>query len=200
LIVVLIIAILAAIALPNMLEAQNRAKLSRLMIDMRTIGVAISAYRVDQNDFMNLPYYGSVVGGPGMFLRYEMHDGLKGGFGWLLTTPVEYIADIPVDHFWSTASAQCYGIAQASVMMFSVPGGLGYVKPLIKPDRYNFVLMSVGPNHLMYCHDPSALYDPTNGGVSNGDIFWVDTLGFVGGPNTTYAGYDSPYACPCPSG
>ena len=48
LIVVAIIAILAAIAVPNFLEAQVRAKVSRAHSDMRTLTVGIEAYAVDQ--------------------------------------------------------------------------------------------------------------------------------------------------------
>ena len=51
LIVVAIIAILAAIAVPNFLEAQVRAKVSRAKTDMRTLDVGLSAYCVDANHF-----------------------------------------------------------------------------------------------------------------------------------------------------
>ena len=51
LIVVAIIAILAAIALPNFLEAQTRAKVARVHADLRTIIGAIEAYRVDHNRY-----------------------------------------------------------------------------------------------------------------------------------------------------
>ena len=50
LIVVAIIAILAAIAVPNFLEAQTRSKVSRAKADMRAISTAISTYMVDYND------------------------------------------------------------------------------------------------------------------------------------------------------
>ncbi len=49
LIVVAIIAILAAIAIPNFLEAQTRSKVSRAMADMRTLATALECYAVDQN-------------------------------------------------------------------------------------------------------------------------------------------------------
>jgi prepilin-type N-terminal cleavage/methylation domain-containing protein len=49
LIVVAIIAILAAIAVPNFLEAQTRAKISRVKADQRTIATACEAYKVDTN-------------------------------------------------------------------------------------------------------------------------------------------------------
>lgn len=51
LIVVAIIAILAAIAVPNFLEAQTRAKVSRAKADMRTLATALEAYRVDSNAY-----------------------------------------------------------------------------------------------------------------------------------------------------
>lgn len=49
LIVVAIIAILAAIAVPNFLNAQVRAKVARAQADMRTMVTAIESYRVDNN-------------------------------------------------------------------------------------------------------------------------------------------------------
>ena len=49
LIVVAIIAILAAIAVPNFLEAQTRSKVSRAMSDLRSLGTAVESYAVDHN-------------------------------------------------------------------------------------------------------------------------------------------------------
>jgi len=51
LIVVAIIAILAAIAVPNFLEAQVRSKVSRAKADMRTVATAVEAYFVDNNKY-----------------------------------------------------------------------------------------------------------------------------------------------------
>jgi len=51
LIVVAIIAILAAIAVPNFLEAQTRAKVAAGKADLRTIATALEAYAVDANDY-----------------------------------------------------------------------------------------------------------------------------------------------------
>ena len=47
LIVVAIIAILAAIAVPNFLEAQVRSKVSRARADIRSLATGLEAYRVD---------------------------------------------------------------------------------------------------------------------------------------------------------
>lgn len=51
LIVVAIIAILAAIAVPNFLEAQVRSKVSRVRSDMRSMATAIETYYVDTNTY-----------------------------------------------------------------------------------------------------------------------------------------------------
>lgn len=49
LIVVAIIAILAAIAVPNFLEAQTRAKISRAKADHRSIATGLETYHIDNN-------------------------------------------------------------------------------------------------------------------------------------------------------
>ncbi len=52
LIVVAIIAILAAIAVPNFLEAQTRAKVSRVKADMRALATANETYAIDYNQLL----------------------------------------------------------------------------------------------------------------------------------------------------
>ena len=49
LIVVAIIGIIAAIAIPNLLNAIDRGKQKRTMADLRSIGTAVEAYAVDAN-------------------------------------------------------------------------------------------------------------------------------------------------------
>ena len=49
LIVVAIIGIIAAIAIPNLLNAIDRGKQKRTMADIRSIGTAVEAYAVDNN-------------------------------------------------------------------------------------------------------------------------------------------------------
>lgn len=69
LIVVAIIAILAAIAVPNFLEAQTRAKVSRVRADHRTISTGIEMYRIDHNKYPwcagNNWCFATAAGGPG---------------------------------------------------------------------------------------------------------------------------------------
>jgi len=49
LIVVAIIGIIAAIAIPNLLNAIDRGKQKKTMADMRSIGTAVESYAVDNN-------------------------------------------------------------------------------------------------------------------------------------------------------
>jgi len=51
LIVVASIGILAAIAVPNFLEAQVRAKVAKAKSEIRTVATALELYQVDQNDY-----------------------------------------------------------------------------------------------------------------------------------------------------
>ena len=87
LIVVAIIAILAAIAVPNFLEAQTRAKVSRAVSDMRTLATGIAAYRVDTNQ---IPLDGDDVDPIDTDL-WDTRFGLRP-----LTTPVAYLTGIPL--------------------------------------------------------------------------------------------------------
>ncbi len=64
LIVVAIIGILAAIAVPNFLNAQIRAKVARAYADEKSIGTALEAYRLDQNAYPD----GTASPGPGFGL------------------------------------------------------------------------------------------------------------------------------------
>ncbi len=95
LIVVAIIAILAAIAVPNFLEAQTRAKVSRAKADLRTIATALEAYRIDSNDY---PYV--TDGAAGEWLMPAGIPVNRTGPGGL-TTPIAYITSALQDPFVS---------------------------------------------------------------------------------------------------
>ncbi len=97
LIVVAIIGIIAAIAVPNLLTAIQRSKRSRTAADMRAIGTALGSYNVDENQFpasanatdlFNLlrvqgHYSGSVADGWGNLYVYT-NDGLSPPQGYTL--------------------------------------------------------------------------------------------------------------------
>ncbi len=100
LIVVAIIAILAAIAVPNFLEAQTRSKVSRSMADMRTVQTGLEAYAVDYNK-----YPPNVDDGAGRFNVMTMMMGVMPFVPYTVTTPIAYMTAVPLDHFKPTIMA-----------------------------------------------------------------------------------------------
>ena len=102
LIVVAIIAILAAIAVPNFLEAQVRSKVSRTKADIRSTVNALESYRVDHNHY---PPCASPIVPP-----VDPADVTSGGDGSAptnppllrlipVTTPIAYITSVFQDVF-----------------------------------------------------------------------------------------------------
>jgi len=87
LIVVAIIAILAAIAVPNFLEAQIRAKVSRALSDMRTIATGLETYAVD-----HMYYPPARINGQNLDLVLSERINR-------LTTPIAYLVSLPADIF-----------------------------------------------------------------------------------------------------
>jgi prepilin-type N-terminal cleavage/methylation domain-containing protein len=99
LIVVAIIAILAAIAVPNFLEAQTRAKASRAKADIRTYATAIESYAVDNNR----PPLGGAEAAKSDPKNWGIPSGnnqaIKGRMFAQLTTPIAYLTSTPRDPF-----------------------------------------------------------------------------------------------------
>ena len=62
LIVVAIIGIIAAIAIPNLLNAIDRSKQKRTMADMRSIGTSCEEYSIDNNFYPVQTTQGAVTG------------------------------------------------------------------------------------------------------------------------------------------
>ncbi len=89
LIVVAIIAILAAIAVPNFLEAQTRAKVSRVKSDFRTMATSIETYALDKNGRYDITRWQRWV-------TYAFRG---------ITTPIAYMNSIPRDPFIPPAVA-----------------------------------------------------------------------------------------------
>ncbi len=170
LIVVAIIAILAAIAVPNFLEAQMRAKVTRARADMRTIAGGIETYFMD---------YGSYVNDSDDTLGENGAGGLA-----LLTTPVAYIATLPYDPFRSLEQNGYYELGwgvdhQGWGDKYGAQGSENAVQC--------YLLISPGPDSsgdLSHAdsddttdndHFPWGTvcnnYDATNGTKSNGDLY-----------------------------
>lgn len=196
LIVVAIIAILSAVAVPNFLEAQMRSKVSRARADLRAIALAIEAYAVDANAFP--PGFGTAP-----------IDGLLA-----LTTPVAYLSNgYPFDPFrppgfMPSRSAYTYELMNVNnkiVEKGSGPYSVNPANPGAEPAKGTWWwLISRGPNNTFgfrpdeieynlsqRCYEaianPAALmdtiYDPSNGTVSAGNINRVG--GSVGAVHST---------------
>ena len=166
LIVVAIIAILAAIAVPNFLEAQVRSKVSRVKSDFRSLATALETYRIDNgkyawfDDGLYTPAFNP--------LSYRL---------WVLTTPVAYMSTVDFeDQFLVGGAEGDYddGISRTqynyrNYQFFRDYGWSCYVLNSIGPDR----VKNQGLKTELWARgldDTVVLYDPTNGTKSAGDI------------------------------
>ena len=91
LIVIAIIGILAAIAIPNLLNAVQRGKQKRTMSDMRALATAVEAYAVDNN------VYPAATCNPGLFTNGTYNALDTNSFTNLTPT---YIAQPPKTDGW----------------------------------------------------------------------------------------------------
>ncbi len=159
LIVVAIIAILAAIAIPNYLAAQIRSKVTKSQAELKTLATGLEAYYVDSNDYPPDSNHGS--------------GDWQSIYPWIpITTPIAYLTSIPRDLFYgySFYSAQEYGF----YTYVHEPQGR-----LAPPEENNIFFRwyaySFGParsNQVKKAdwYPVTALYDPTNGVISYGQI------------------------------
>jgi len=177
LIVVAIIAILAAIAVPNFLEAQVRSKVSRCRADVRSIATALESYAVDNNNQYPPMFDYLAPGGlwpttiwPPFHSRIPSH----------LTTPIAYMTSLPLDPF-SKAEDSTPGMPEEIDQRFRYWNydyfdDAGFSSATYREGREaagKYLFYSVGPDR-----DQGNLgnsfyidYDPTNGTVSIGNIF-----------------------------
>jgi prepilin-type N-terminal cleavage/methylation domain-containing protein len=187
LIVVAIIAILAAIAVPNFLEAQTRAKVSRSYADMRSVATAMEAYMVDYNRYLPIHFPGAQMEvwglqiGAGTITR----DGTYGTINPRivryipLTTPVAYITTMPQDVFNQDQDQERRYWRSSERSSLESSG----VTTTFYDDFYYelfpsvmWVLRGVGPSNLgvtLPSFDLDDLYDATNGTLSRGNIVFA---------------------------
>lgn len=191
LIVVAIIAILAAIAVPNFLEAQTRSKVSRARTDMRSIATALESYYVDNNRYP--PMLGQ---NPGQTENQTNGHGGVRNFAWRtvpqnITTPIAYITSSIPDVFKIGKTNQPFGSNVGEPFASGNPLDLGFVYHNIQQyvdeigppswgpgdlnDYGQWRMFSLGPDGLFNSigtADPTLgwIYDPTNGTISSGMI------------------------------
>ncbi|MCG3199215.1 MAG: prepilin-type N-terminal cleavage/methylation domain-containing protein [Candidatus Omnitrophica bacterium] len=163
LIVIAIILILIAIALPNFLEAQVRAKVTRVRGDMRTLALAVEAYGIDH--YNNSPdARGNNQTYPPSPIAQAFGDPTAIAETWRVTTPIQYIRDIPSDTFVPPPGDPTQGGP------FGVDGAyLHYLNDALLGEVW--IIFSYGPDT---DREPGDLkYSPTNGTISDGDLYQV---------------------------
>lgn len=179
LIVVAIIAILAAIAVPNFLEAQTRSKVSRAYADMRSMATALEAYAVDFNKYpltAGLRKSSSLIEYPPTVVSGDQYNNIWAGA--CLTTPCAYITSLPQDVFMLQQNRPelRYFMYRDFRYMRQLSGGTLGAGPAAHNAAFGeWFFLGAGPD--MDRLDISGqtqpvtrMYDPTNGTISNGDM------------------------------
>ncbi len=166
LIVVAIIGILAAIAVPNFLNAQLKAKIAATVGNMRSIGTAIEMYAVDNGSYPNTYWPETHTFINPRQLRFKR-----------LTTPVAYMSTSVRDVF-NTIDPE-----PMAVYPFWGPDTMNHRRKgtwfdhpamqSIKNQRGGWAIMSFGPDQDFESTQKQYLveFDTSNGLVSDGDIY-----------------------------
>lgn len=192
LIVVAIIAILAAIAVPNFLEAQVRSKVSRTKADFRAVATALESYRVDYNVY---PWWSPAGFGNSNAYWEQPYSGggsrIPLAYAAGITTPIAYITSIHLNDPFTAGKVQkdqlFFFVEQPGHEEDAVIGSYGYDRDketmrLLMPGKNGpgtvWGLFSMGPDNRYYDTQPWPVgkahwveYDPTNGTVSLGNIW-----------------------------
>lgn len=187
LIVVAIIGILAAIAVPNFLNAQIRAKVARTQADMKMLVNQIQIFHLDTNKWLidgndcngtddcchDGPFIGKHPSNSSTEVIQSANHFNGQNYRWL-TTPVNYISSIPIDPFTDGLfyAYQDWGCSN--------DGGFFGQLGAAAPDNDN------GDWHPDF---GAVTYHPTNGVASNGDIWYI----FLFKPGHTNSQWDQYY-------
>lgn len=170
LIVVAIIGILAAIAVPNFLNAQIRAQIARVQSDQRSFADALEMYRLDLNAY---PWTDDNPHG-----NWPLENRWKA-----LTTPIAYISTIPYDPFGDgdrfKLSDGCPNyVTYDSWIALPQYGHWSFIRTVarelgVSADSLRFAFVSQGPDRKVWACEGGSLplvYAPSNGLMSWGDI------------------------------
>ncbi len=167
LIVVAIIGILAAIAVPNFLNAQVRAKVAHVEGDFKTLQTALESYYVDHNTY-----------------PVDSDNSIPIGLS-MLTTPIPYLSSFPRDPFVRIDQRFIPGAGDASsAPVYEIGTDTNWAERSPNPDKRRggtWSLTSTGPDAQDSCDAQLDWpwgtiwfdYNPSNGINSFGDIFWM---------------------------
>lgn len=149
------IGLLAAIAIPNFLEAQVRSKVARSKADFRSLSTALETYYLDNN-------------------VYPPNPKMDGDYSWLtrLNTPIQYVSTDEIYDVFASPPER--------VRYFAFENASGYPS-----DFPSYIVYGAGPDtdHDLTLNANGQFtgintlddlvnmeYDSSNGTISNGDI------------------------------
>jgi type II secretion system protein G len=187
LIVVAIIGILAAIAIPNFLQAQTRAKVARAKADMRSLVTALESYAVDNNKYppedaqssITLPKASPMLTSPIDYISSNKWEdpfvNRKALLDWGLSLEVvNYLARFD---YWVFAEHLCaLQDGECKTGRLHTLGDGSPNSKLAQNLHGDWALASIGPKGTYTgVWDPELIigvnYDPTNGTISTGAIY-----------------------------
>ena len=151
LIVVAIIGIIVAIAIPNLLNAIQRAKQKRTMADMRSSGTAAEAYAVDFNHYPAAAAAGKMVWPSGLTMPTSSFGLPAAGFN--LKVAPTYIRVLPLTDGWNswflytngTSNQQHYAIAS-----LGKDGAAGPTQASAETTNFNADIIFIDGQFLQY--------------------------------------------------
>lgn len=186
LIVISIILILIAIALPNFLEAQIRSKVVKVKGEMQSISVSLESYFIDWNQYpwasefpnINIPATAPIE-------PFELH------LSSILTSPIRYINELPRDIFNNLYTedsdinlyAPYHYTSNDMNILLGDPELFNELTEFLffQKKSIKYFLLSHGPDsdhdefgEHSHTDGTAALYNPTNGSKSNGDIYYFN--------------------------
>ncbi len=168
LIVVAIIGILAAIAVPNFMNARVKSQVARAQADLNALNTALSMYRLDQNGIPPRR-----AGGGAIILISPVHLSVMAP----LTTPINYIGSATDSPF-----SKSHGYYYHNFDYFKIHGGEYPTFWFNSPDnaeKVAWMLFTLGPDAKTYPYEEIQQgdvlmmwydYNPSNGVVSPGVI------------------------------
>jgi type II secretion system protein G len=163
LIVVAIIGILAAIAVPNFMNARLRANLAKAYSDIKALAMAQEMYALDNGGMY-----------PTESEDYPYERGwMERGLFWL-TTPISYMASIPSDPFAPAFEEVDHFGPRVYETGVGTRGGkwVAYVIFTVGPDGSENGISSANPFLGPQRAGVGNTYEQTNGLRSTGDIYW----------------------------
>lgn len=197
LIVVAIIAILAAIAVPNFMDAQTRAKNVRVIADMKAVITAMGMYSVDSNgktpmgvltgytprELHNWGFLPESITTPQGYLTSMVYDDYN--LNYIITDPSNPLrgkktptASHSVEHRYRTIGLQ-WCPQSTTPKDQHLAGYRAMLKAINVMGDEPYVLVSPGPDkreNTLPAYNP-ATYDPSNGTISIGDITMLGSGG-----------------------